>query len=115
MYFPTPEYEKAVDDCTEALRINPKHERSVGRRGSALEKLGRFEEAVRGRLHCHFACTRVLRTCSIIDYMAATILTGFQDQKLSESVDRVLKIVCEAEAHRILEVCEFLTIACPGC
>lgn len=57
MYFPTPEYEKAVKDCTEALRINPKHERSVGRRGTALEKLGRYEEAVRGesfRLPCLF-------------------------------------------------------------
>lgn len=49
MYFAMPEYEKAVEDCTEALRINPKHERSVGRRGTALEKLGRYEEAVRGK------------------------------------------------------------------
>lgn len=49
MYFPKPEYEKAIDDCTEALKINPKHERSIQRRGNALEKLGRLEEALRGR------------------------------------------------------------------
>lgn len=48
MYYPVPEYEKAIADCTEALRINPKHERSIGRRATALEKLGRFEEALRG-------------------------------------------------------------------
>ncbi|KAH8111616.1 TPR-like protein [Phellopilus nigrolimitatus] len=82
MYFPAPEYEKAVEDCTEALRINPKHERSVGRRGTALEKLGRFEEALR-------------------DFTAATLLTRFGDQKVAESVERVLKKVTEPKAREI--------------
>lgn len=49
MYFSTPEYEKAIQDCTEALKINPRHERSIQRRGNALEKLGRLEEALRGK------------------------------------------------------------------
>lgn len=48
MYYPAPEYEKAVEDCTEALRIDPTHQRSVGRRATALEKLGRYEESLRG-------------------------------------------------------------------
>lgn len=56
MYFANPEYEKAVEDCTEALRINPKHERSVGRRGTALEKLGRYEESLRGALGASLGC-----------------------------------------------------------
>ena len=48
MYYPVPEYEKAIADCNEALRINPQHGRSIGRRATALEKLGRYEEALRG-------------------------------------------------------------------
>ncbi|KAL5521946.1 TOM70 [Sanghuangporus sanghuang] len=83
MYFAKPEYEKAVEDCTEALKINPKHERSVGRRGTALEKLGRFEEALR-------------------DFTAATLLTKFNDQKVAESVERVLKMVTEPKAREIM-------------
>lgn len=42
--------------------------------------------------------------------MAATILNGFQDQKLSEAVDRVLKIVCETEARKILAARELLCL-----
>ena len=42
--------------------------------------------------------------------MAATILTEFRDTKLSEAVDRVLRIVCEEEARKILAVSDlFLT------
>ncbi|THG93629.1 hypothetical protein EW145_g8326 [Phellinidium pouzarii] len=82
MYFPTPEYEKAVDDCTEALRINPKHERSIGRRATALEKLDRFEEALR-------------------DFTAVTLLTRFADEKAAESVERVLKKITEPKAREL--------------
>ena len=45
---PKPEYEKAVEDCTEALKIDPKYNRAVMRRATALEKLGRLEESLRG-------------------------------------------------------------------
>ncbi|EJD00277.1 TPR-like protein [Fomitiporia mediterranea MF3/22] len=83
MYYPTPEYEKAVEDCTEALRINPKHERSVGRRATALEKLGRYEEALR-------------------DFTAITLLTRFSDPKLAEAVERVLKLLTEPKARDIM-------------
>ncbi|KAI5116078.1 hypothetical protein M0805_009288 [Coniferiporia weirii] len=87
MYFPTPEYEKAVEDCTEALRINSMHERSIGRRATALEKLGRYEEALR-------------------DFTAATLLTRFTDQKLAEAVERVLRSITEPIARGIFEARE---------
>lgn len=48
MNYSTPELEKAVDDCTEALRIDPKYNRALMRRATALGKLERLEESVRG-------------------------------------------------------------------
>lgn len=48
MYFGEPEYEKAVEDCTAALSIDKMHVRSLTRRGTAYEKMGKFKEALKG-------------------------------------------------------------------
>jgi import receptor subunit TOM70 len=47
---PKPELEKAVEDCTDALKIDPKYNRAMMRRATALEKLGRLEDSLRGML-----------------------------------------------------------------
>lgn len=56
MYYSTPDFEKAVNDCSEALKINPRHERSLQRRGTALEKLGKLEESLRGEYALVMIC-----------------------------------------------------------
>lgn len=48
MNFKQPDYEKAIADCTEALKIDSKYQRAISRRANALEKLGRLTEAVAG-------------------------------------------------------------------
>lgn len=102
MYYAVPEYEKAVEDCTEALRIDPAHQRSVGRRATALEKLGRYEEALRGRKSIHFFLMATDSNC--VDFTAATLLSKFSDQKVAESVECVLKLVTESKAREITAV-----------
>lgn len=39
-----------------------------------------------------------------IDFTAATLLTRFSDQKVAESVERVLKLFTEPKAREIMEV-----------
>ena len=48
MYYEKPEYEKAVEDCTAALNIDKMHVRSLTRRGTGYEKLGKYREALKG-------------------------------------------------------------------
>ncbi len=48
MYYEKPEYEKAVEDCTAALNIDKMHVRSLNRRGTAYEKMGKLKEALKG-------------------------------------------------------------------
>ena len=43
-----PQYEQVVEDCDAALALDRRYEKALGRRASALETLGRFEEALRG-------------------------------------------------------------------
>jgi len=38
---------QCVDDCTEALRLNPQHVKALIRRGQSLENLERYEDALK--------------------------------------------------------------------
>lgn len=51
VYLKQEEYEKAVNDCNEALKITPSDPKALFRRCQALEKLLRFEEAYRDARH----------------------------------------------------------------
>lgn len=48
-----PQYEKVVEDCDEAMRIDSGYAKAVNRRGIALEALDRNEEALRGESGVH--------------------------------------------------------------
>jgi tetratricopeptide (TPR) repeat protein len=43
-----PEYEKVVEDCDEALKLDRTYAKALKRRAAALERLERYEEALRG-------------------------------------------------------------------
>ena len=43
-----PKLELVVQDCDEALKLNPDYVKALNRRASALEQLGQYEKALRG-------------------------------------------------------------------
>jgi mitochondrial import receptor subunit TOM70 len=43
-----PQHEKVVEDCDEALKLDSRYVKALNRRGTALEALGRLEDALRG-------------------------------------------------------------------
>lgn len=43
-----PKYEQVIADCDIALSIDNKYQKALNRRAVALEKLERYEEALRG-------------------------------------------------------------------
>jgi mitochondrial import receptor subunit TOM70 len=43
-----PQHEKAVEDCDEALKLDSRYIKALNRRGTALEALERYEDALRG-------------------------------------------------------------------
>lgn len=46
-----PQHEKVIEDCDQALALDKNYLKALNRRATALEALGRFEEALRGMFH----------------------------------------------------------------
>jgi tetratricopeptide (TPR) repeat protein len=46
-----PKLELVVQDCDEALKLNPDYVKALNRRATALEQLGQYENALRGMSH----------------------------------------------------------------
>ena len=78
-----PNYEKVIDDCTEALKLDINYIKALNRRATALESLERYKEALR-------------------DFTAAAILDKFQNEQAANAVDRVLKKYATKEAGSII-------------
>lgn len=70
------EWTKVVDDTSKALELKPDYIKCIVRRAVAYEHLEKYED-------------------SILDYTAATILTGFEDSAVAANVDRVLRVHAE--------------------
>ncbi|WRT70870.1 uncharacterized protein IL334_007869 [Kwoniella shivajii] len=85
--FSPPEYAKCVADCDAALKLDKTYVKALKRRATALENLGRDEEAVR-------------------DFTATTIIERFQDEQAAMSVERCLKKLAQKKAKDILETRE---------
>ncbi|OCF35933.1 mitochondrial outer membrane 72K protein [Kwoniella heveanensis BCC8398] len=85
--FSPPEYAKCVADCDEALKLDRTYVKALKRRATALEHLGRDEEAVR-------------------DFTATTIIERFQDEQAAVAVERCLKKLAQKKAKEILETRE---------
>ncbi|EIW52732.1 ADP/ATP carrier receptor, partial [Trametes versicolor FP-101664 SS1] len=77
-----PQHEKVIEDCDQALALDKNYLKALNRRATALEALGRFEEALR-------------------DFTAAAILDKFQNMSAAESVERVLKKLATDKAAEI--------------
>ncbi|KAF7789169.1 hypothetical protein EIP86_000106 [Pleurotus ostreatoroseus] len=78
-----PQNEHVVEDCDEALRLDPRYVKALNRRATALEALGRFEDSLR-------------------DFTASTILEKFANEQTAASVERVLKKLATKKAEEIL-------------
>ncbi|KAK4689665.1 hypothetical protein P7C73_g431, partial [Tremellales sp. Uapishka_1] len=82
-----PAYDLCVGDCDEALKLDHTYVKALKRRATALENLGRDEEAVR-------------------DFTATTIIERFQDEQAAASVERCLKKLAQKKATEILQTRE---------
>ncbi|KAJ7302106.1 hypothetical protein DFH08DRAFT_94254 [Mycena albidolilacea] len=78
-----PKHDLVVQDCDEALKLDPNYVKALNRRAMALEGLHRYIDALR-------------------DFTAATILNKFTDQNAAQSVERVLKKLTGEKSAEIL-------------
>ncbi|KAJ3764197.1 ADP/ATP carrier receptor [Lentinula raphanica] len=78
------QYELVVQDCDEAIKLDPTYVKALNRRASAFESLERYAEALR-------------------DYTATTVLEKFTNQATPLAVERVLKLMSNKNAQEILK------------
>lgn len=108
MYYGEPEYEKAVEDCTAALSIDKMHVRSLTRRGTAYEKMGKFKEALKGASEAwitYFLKLRALprsRRCTIYLAKGRSSSRAECGTRISETDERVGARTPEGQFKRML-------------
>ncbi|KAJ7641549.1 ADP/ATP carrier receptor [Roridomyces roridus] len=78
-----PKLDLVVQDCDEALKLDPNYVKALNRRAMAFEGLHQYTEALR-------------------DFTAATILDKFTNQNAAQSVERVLKKITGDKTTEIL-------------
>ncbi|KIK64143.1 hypothetical protein GYMLUDRAFT_40400 [Collybiopsis luxurians FD-317 M1] len=78
-----PQHELVVQDCDEAIKLDPNYVKALNRRAMACEHLERYSEALR-------------------DFTATTILEKFTNQASQVAVERVLKNMATKRAQEIL-------------
>ncbi|PFH53634.1 hypothetical protein AMATHDRAFT_137300 [Amanita thiersii Skay4041] len=78
-----PKHDLVIQDCDEALKMDPAYVKALNRRAMALEALERYDESLR-------------------DFTAATILDKFQNQSTAQAVERVLKKLSTKKAAEIV-------------
>lgn len=71
-----------IDDCTEALKLDPTYVKALNRRAAANEQLGGTDALFD----------------ALCDYTAAAILDGFKTEATTKSVDRVMKTLAHEKA-----------------
>lgn len=86
-YIALGEWQKAVDDTTAAINLNPQYVKALNRRANAYDNLGKYSEA-------------------LLDYTASCIIDNFQNEASSNSVERLLKKFAESKAKEILSTRE---------
>ncbi|KAJ2735123.1 TOM (translocase of outer membrane) complex component, partial [Coemansia sp. BCRC 34490] len=78
------EHEKVIEDCTEALKLEPQYVKALMRRAQAYESTSRFRD-------------------SLYDFTTACILEDFKNTLAATSAERVLKKLAETEARERVE------------
>lgn len=101
-----PKYELVIQDCDVALSLDGNYVKAINRRGTALEGIERYEEALRGMLSnpsiFEYASAFTDLLLYETDFTAATILDRFTNQASAQSVERVLKKLATQKATEIL-------------
>ncbi|EPQ64872.1 Bgt-2669 [Blumeria graminis f. sp. tritici] len=77
------EWEKVIDDTTNAINLNNEYVKALNRRAVAYEHLDKNSEA-------------------LLDFTASCIIDGFQNESSANSVERLLKKVAETKGKLIL-------------
>ncbi|KAI8325112.1 TPR-like protein [Martensiomyces pterosporus] len=77
-------HEKVIEDCSSALKLEPRYVKALMRRAQAYESTGRFRD-------------------SLYDFTTACILEDFKNSLAATSAERVLKKLAEAEARERVE------------
>ncbi|KAI8637039.1 hypothetical protein BD408DRAFT_396385 [Parasitella parasitica] len=76
--------DRVIEDCNEALRLDPVYVKALNRRAHALEKKGDLEN-------------------SLYDFTCVCILDAFKNDTASKAMERVLKLVSEKRAKEIMK------------
>ncbi|GAA5839095.1 hypothetical protein JCM3766R1_002256 [Sporobolomyces carnicolor] len=79
--------DKVVDDCSDALRLDPSYIKALNRRATAREQIGGVENLYQ----------------ALCDFTAAAIIDNFSTQATTDSVERVMKQLATEKASRILK------------
>ncbi|KAJ1933931.1 TOM (translocase of outer membrane) complex component, partial [Linderina macrospora] len=83
-YGASDENDKVIEDCTSALKLEPRYVKALMRRAQAFENVDRFRD-------------------SLYDFTTACILEDFKNNLASTSAERVLKKLAESEARERVE------------
>lgn len=78
------DWDKAVEDTTAAINIDPEYIRALNRRANAYDHLGKYRE-------------------SLLDYTASCIIDGFKNEASAQAVERLLKKFAETKAKEMME------------
>jgi len=77
-------YDECIQDCTEALKINPSYMKALNRRAAAYEKSGENYKA-------------------LVDYTAMCIMEEFKVETTIQATDRMLKQVALSQVEGIMD------------
>ncbi|KAF7731599.1 TOM (translocase of outer membrane) complex component [Apophysomyces ossiformis] len=77
--------ERVIEDCNEALKLDPVYVKALNRRAQALEKKGQLSD-------------------SLYDFTCVCILDGFKNETAAKSMERLLKQVSETKAKEMMKV-----------
>ncbi|CAE6414983.1 unnamed protein product [Rhizoctonia solani] len=81
--FKPPQHQKVIEDCTQALKLDPKYAKALNRRATALEAIDNLKDALR-------------------DFTALAIIERFKNDAASASVERVLAKLSTKQAEEIM-------------
>ncbi|KAI8918423.1 import receptor [Powellomyces hirtus] len=77
-------YDKAIEDCTESLKMDPHYVKALNRRGQAYERKGQLTDALN-------------------DYTVMCVLEEFNNETVLAATDRVLKTLAQAKAAELIK------------
>ncbi|CAG8559440.1 10982_t:CDS:10 [Diversispora eburnea] len=83
-YYNKNEFNKVIEDCNNALQMDPYYVKALNRRAMAYEQTSCYEE-------------------SLHDYTAACIIDEFKNENTAASIDRLLKKVARIKAQEIIK------------